>query len=74
MCFPFTNPTLTAAIKFAFQNLGASLGGIINLALNLGRNYRGSVSSETYIVLMTIMSSIRLIRVPSLGGAALRWT
>lgn len=46
---------MIAAIKFAFQNLGASLGGIINLALNLGSNYRGSVSSETYIVLMTIM-------------------
>lgn len=44
-----------AALKFSFQNLGASLGGIINLALNLGRNYRGSVSSESYIALMTIM-------------------
>lgn len=37
------------------QNLGASIGGIISLVLNVTRNYRGSVSRATYIVLMTIM-------------------
>ncbi len=37
------------------QNLGASIGGIITLALNVNRNYRGSISNSTYIVLMTIM-------------------
>ncbi|KAH8892193.1 MFS general substrate transporter [Thozetella sp. PMI_491] len=44
-----------ASIKFAMQNLGASIGGIISLALNVESNYRGSVTKETYIVLMTIM-------------------
>lgn len=44
-----------ASIKFMLQNLGASIGGIISLVLNVTRNYRGSVSKATYIVLMTIM-------------------
>lgn len=37
------------------QNLGASIGGIISLALNVERAYRGSISQTTYIVLITIM-------------------
>lgn len=37
------------------QNLGASIGGIISLALNIHRDYRGSVSRTTYIVLITLM-------------------
>jgi hypothetical protein len=37
------------------QNLGASIGGIVTLALNANRNYRGSISNSTYVVLMTIM-------------------
>ncbi|KAB5529014.1 major facilitator superfamily domain-containing protein [Coniochaeta sp. 2T2.1] len=43
------------ALKFSCQNLGASIGGIISLALNVRRSYRGSISKATYIVLMTIM-------------------
>jgi hypothetical protein len=45
----------SASLKFSFQNLGASIGGIISLALNVQRSYRGSISKATYIVLMTIM-------------------
>ncbi|KAN0102109.1 MFS general substrate transporter [Hyaloscypha variabilis] len=44
------------SIKFAFQNLGAMVGGIISLALNVERDYRGVVTQSTYIALMTIMS------------------
>lgn len=44
------------SIKFAFQNLGASIGGIIALALNAKKNYRGGVTHATYIALMTLMS------------------
>ncbi|RDL35178.1 Uncharacterized protein BP5553_07109 [Venustampulla echinocandica] len=43
------------SIKFAFQNLGASIGGIIALALNADKNFRGGVTNATYITLMTIM-------------------
>jgi hypothetical protein len=43
------------SIKFAFQNLGALLGGIIALALNVEKDYRGGVTRSTYIALMTIM-------------------
>lgn len=43
------------SIKFAFQNLGASIGGIIALALNAEKNYRGGVTNATYIALMTLM-------------------
>lgn len=46
---------ISASLKFSFQNLGASIGGIISLALNVERAYRGSVSNATYIVLITIM-------------------
>lgn len=44
-----------ASLKFSFQNLGASIGGIVSLALNVERAYRGSISNATYIVLVTIM-------------------
>jgi len=44
------------SIKVAFQNLGAMVGGIISLALNVERDYRGVVTQSTYIALMTIMS------------------
>lgn len=43
------------SIKFAFQNLGASIGGIIALALNVEKDYRGGVTNATYITLMTLM-------------------
>ncbi|KPM43905.1 hypothetical protein AK830_g2581 [Neonectria ditissima] len=43
------------SLKFALQNLGASIGGIISLALNAKRNYRGSISNATYVVFITIM-------------------
>lgn len=43
------------SIKFAFQNLGGSLGGIIALALNVQKDYRGGVTRATYIALMTLM-------------------
>lgn len=43
------------SIKFALQNLGASIGGIIALALNAEKDYRGGVTNATYITLMTIM-------------------
>lgn len=43
------------SLKFMFQNLGASIGGIISLALNAKRDYRGSISRSTYIVLLTLM-------------------
>ncbi len=43
------------SIKFAFQNLGASIGGIIALALNVEKDYRGVVTNATYIALMTLM-------------------
>lgn len=43
------------SIKFAFQNLGSSVGGMIALALNSKSNYRGGVNRATYIALMTIM-------------------
>lgn len=43
------------SIKFAFQNLGASIGGIIALALNAKKDYRGGVTQSTYIALMTLM-------------------
>ncbi len=55
-CFSsFADHDYPASLKFMFQNLGASIGGIITLALNVNRNYRGSISNSTYIVLMTIM-------------------
>ncbi|CAK7234054.1 hypothetical protein SCUCBS95973_008804 [Sporothrix curviconia] len=44
-----------ASLKFSFQNLGASIGGIISLALNAEKSYRGSISEATYVALMTIM-------------------
>lgn len=43
------------SVKFALQNLGASIGGIIALALNSEKDYRGGVTNATYITLMTIM-------------------
>ncbi|KAK3319395.1 major facilitator superfamily domain-containing protein [Apodospora peruviana] len=43
------------SLKFSCQNLGASIGGIISLSLNISRSYRGSISKSTYITLMTIM-------------------
>ncbi|ERS98320.1 hypothetical protein HMPREF1624_05104 [Sporothrix schenckii ATCC 58251] len=46
---------LAASLKFSFQNLGASIGGIISLALNAEKAYRGSISEATYVALMTIM-------------------
>jgi len=45
----------TVSVKFAVQNLGASIGGIISLALNVEADYRGGVTQSTYIALMTIM-------------------
>lgn len=39
------------------QNLGASIGGIVSLALNVTRNYRGSISKPTYVVLIALMSA-----------------
>ncbi|KAF2805843.1 uncharacterized protein BDZ99DRAFT_510856 [Mytilinidion resinicola] len=47
---------LLVSVKFGLQALGASIGGIISLALNLEKSWRGSVSNATYIVLMTIMT------------------
>ncbi|KAF2492575.1 MFS general substrate transporter [Lophium mytilinum] len=44
------------SVKFGLQALGASIGGIISLALNLEKSWRGSVNNATYIVLMTIMT------------------
>ena len=44
------------AIKFGFQALGGSIGGIIELALNIKDDWRGSISKPTYIALMTVMS------------------
>ncbi|KAK3897976.1 hypothetical protein C8A05DRAFT_47580 [Staphylotrichum tortipilum] len=41
------------SLKLMLQNLGASISGIITLALNVNRNYRGSISNSTYVVLMT---------------------
>ncbi|CAG9942430.1 unnamed protein product [Clonostachys rosea f. rosea IK726] len=46
---------LATSLKFMLQNLGASIGGIISLALNVTRNYRGSISNATYIVMIVIM-------------------
>ncbi|KAF2712173.1 MFS general substrate transporter [Pleomassaria siparia CBS 279.74] len=43
------------SFKFGLQSLGASIGGIISLALNVEKSYRGGVSTPTYIVLMIIM-------------------
>ncbi|KAF4119337.1 Ion channel regulatory protein UNC-93 [Geosmithia morbida] len=45
------------ALKFMFQNLGASIGGIVSLALNADKNYRGSITKATYVVLIAIMSA-----------------
>ncbi|KAK4543551.1 hypothetical protein LTR36_005446 [Oleoguttula mirabilis] len=44
------------SIKFIFQNLGASVGGMIALALNVEKDYRGTVTKSTYIALMSLMS------------------
>ncbi|KAJ4313544.1 hypothetical protein N0V84_009362 [Fusarium piperis] len=46
---------IAISIKFALQNLGASIGGIISFALNIRRAYRGSISNATYVVLIVIM-------------------
>ena len=43
------------SFKFGLQSLGASVGGIVSLALNIDRSYRGSVSTPTYIALLIIM-------------------
>ena len=43
------------SIKFGLGALGSSIGGIISLALNVERAWRGSVSTPTYISLMVIM-------------------
>lgn len=42
-------------MKFTLQNLGASVGGIVSLALNLSASHRGSVSNTTYVVFIVIM-------------------
>ena len=44
------------SVKFGLQSLGASIGGIISLALNIEKDWRGSVSNATYIALMIVMS------------------
>ena len=44
------------SFKFGLQALGASIGGIISLALNIEKDWRGSVSNATYIALMIVMS------------------
>lgn len=49
------SPQHPVSIKFALQNLGASIGGIISFALNIRRAYRGSISNATYVVLIVIM-------------------
>ncbi|KAJ4287534.1 hypothetical protein N0V90_012237 [Kalmusia sp. IMI 367209] len=47
--------TFAVSIKFGLQSLGASIGGIVSLALNIEKSWRGSVSTPTYIALMIIM-------------------
>lgn len=49
--------TSQVSFKFTLQSLGGSIGGIISLALNINKSWRGSVSNATYIVLMIVMSS-----------------
>ncbi|TVY84104.1 UNC93-like protein [Lachnellula suecica] len=44
------------SLKFAMGSIGACVGDAISLALNVERNYRGSVSNATYITLMTLIS------------------
>ncbi|KAF2164835.1 hypothetical protein M409DRAFT_24740 [Zasmidium cellare ATCC 36951] len=44
------------AFKFGLQSLAGSIGGIISLALNIKKAWRGSISTPTYVVLMVIMS------------------
>ncbi|KAF2111136.1 major facilitator superfamily domain-containing protein [Lophiotrema nucula] len=41
--------------RASLQSLGASIGGIVSLALNIEKSWRGSVSTPTYIALMIIM-------------------
>ncbi|RPD63304.1 MFS general substrate transporter [Lentinus tigrinus ALCF2SS1-6] len=43
------------SMKFYFQHIGGSLGGIISLALNAKGNTRGHVSDATYYAFITIM-------------------
>jgi hypothetical protein len=44
------------SLKFAFASVGAFIGDIISLALNVKNGNRGAISNPTYIALMTIMS------------------
>ncbi|KAK5125720.1 hypothetical protein LTR85_011994 [Meristemomyces frigidus] len=44
------------SFKFGLQSLGAAIGGIISLALNIEKDWRGSINTATYVVLMVIMS------------------
>ncbi|KAK4494081.1 hypothetical protein PRZ48_014379 [Zasmidium cellare] len=42
--------------KFGLQSVGGLIGGIISLALNIKKAWRGSISTPTYVVMMVIMS------------------
>ncbi|KAH6886905.1 major facilitator superfamily domain-containing protein, partial [Thelonectria olida] len=43
------------SLKFSFQALGGAVGGIISLALNVQRDWRGSISKSTYITFITVI-------------------
>ncbi|KAM6538101.1 hypothetical protein FALCPG4_003983 [Fusarium falciforme] len=58
---------IAISIKFALQNLGASIGGIISFALNIRRAYRGSISHHTKVAsfLKEFHLLAKLIRIPT---------
>ena len=43
-------------MKFYFQHIGGSLGGIISLALNAKGNTRGHVTDSTHLTRQTLTS------------------